>query len=124
MKRLESIEDEMRGTVTYDIGNGRYATFDARAVERYGLAALLREYGAEMPTERVPVFQYGRRIGTMPPDFDPAFARSNSFMYDLRPGDFTRTDEGWVVGRTMGASDVDCVAGFIRDAGQSVKVRE
>lgn len=118
MKRLESPLDEMRGTVTYDIGNGRYCTFDARAVERYGLARLMEAEGVDMPTERVPVFQYGRRIGTMSPDFDPAAARSVSFMYDIRPGDFTRTDEGWVVGRTMGASDVDCVAGFIRDAGQ------
>jgi hypothetical protein len=115
MKRLESPLDEMLGTVTYDIGNGRYATFDARAVERYGLARLMEAEGVEMPTERVPVIQYGRRIGTMPPDFDPVSSRSVSFMYDIRPGDFTRTDEGWVVGRTMGASDVDCVAGFIRD---------
>ncbi|WP_247446945.1 hypothetical protein [Bradyrhizobium sp. 197] len=115
MKRLESPMDEARHTVTYDIGNGRRVTFDARAVERYGLTRLMEAEGIEMPTERVPVIQYGRCIGTMPPDFDPASARSVSFMYDIRPGDFTRTDEGWVVGRTMGASDVDCVAGFIRD---------
>lgn len=122
MKRLENPLDEMRGTVTYDIGNGRYATFDARTVQKYGLAKLMEAEGVEMPTERVPVIQHGRRIGTMPADFDPTFARSVSFMYDVRPGDFTRTDEGWVVGRTMGASDVDCVAGFIRDAGQGAKV--
>lgn len=116
MKRIESPMDYARGTVTYDVGNGRYATFDARAVERFGLATLLKEYGVEMPTERVPVFQYGRRIGTLPPDFDLAFARSNSFMYDVRPGDLTRDGDKWVVGRTMGASDIDCVVGFIRDA--------
>ena len=115
VRKLESPLDHERGTVTYDIGNGRWATFDRRAVEKYGLCRLLEEYGVEMPAERVPVIQYGRRIGTLPPDFDPAFARSISFMYDVRPGDFTRTDDGWVVGRTMGASDVDCVAGFIRD---------
>lgn len=115
MRRLESPIDYARGTVTYDLGDGRYATFDARAVERYGLATLMRHEGIDMPTERVPVFQYGRRIGTLPPDFDPTFARSVSFMYDPRPGDFTRNADGWVVGRTMGASDVDCVAGFIRD---------
>lgn len=115
MMRLVSPRDEFNGTVTYDIGDGRYATFDVRAVERFGLARLLEAYGVEMPTERVPVFRDGRRIGTLPPDFDPAFARSNSFMYDVRPGDFTREGESWVVGRTMGASDVDCVVGFVRD---------
>lgn len=115
MKRLENPLDNARGTVTYDIGNGRYATFDARAVEMVGLARLMEAYGVEMPTERIPVFQYGRRIGTLPPDFDPVSSHSVSFMYDVRPGDLTRNDEGWVVGRTMGASDIDCVAGFIRD---------
>jgi hypothetical protein len=117
MRRIESPMDYARNTVTYELPDGRYATFDAHAVERYGLAALLREYDVEMPTKRVPVFQYGRRIGTLPPDFDPRFARSNSFMYDVRPGDFTREADAWVVGRTMGASDVDCVIGFIREPG-------
>jgi hypothetical protein len=115
MKRLEGPLDQVRNTVTYELPDGRWATFDVRAVERFGLDALLREYGVEMPTDRVPVFQYGRQIGTMPPGFDPAFARSNSFMYDIRPGDFVRDGKGWVVGRTMGASDVDCVVGFVRD---------
>lgn len=118
MKRIEDPVDYERGTVTYDIGNGRYATFDARAVQKYGLARLMDAYGIEMPTERVPVIQYGRQIGTMPPDFDPASARSTSFMYDVRPGDFRREGDTWVVGRTLGAGDVDCVAGFIRDDGQ------
>lgn len=115
MKRIESVMDDARGTVTYEVGGGRWATFDRRAVEKYGLARMLEEYGVEMPTERVPVIRNGRRIGTLPPDFDPTFARSNSFMYDVRPGDLTREGDSWVVGRTMGASDIDCVVGFVRD---------
>jgi hypothetical protein len=115
MRRIESIEDQMRGVVRYELPNGQWVCFDARAVETFGLARLVEAYGVEMPTERVPVIQYGRRIGTLPPDFDPAFARSNSFMYDPRPGDFRREGGAWVVGRTMGASDVDCVIGFVRD---------
>jgi hypothetical protein len=41
MMRLVGPMDEFTGTVTYDIGNGRYATFDVREVERFGLARLL-----------------------------------------------------------------------------------
>jgi len=117
MRRLESMEDEMRGVVTYELPDGRWETFDARAVREYGISALMRAYDLEqfIPTERLPVFQYGRRIGTMPSDFDPANARSTSLMYDVRPGDFRREGDTWVCGRTLGASDVDCVAGFIRD---------
>lgn len=115
MKRIESPLDHERGTVTYDLGDGRCATFDERVVREACLAALADAYGVQMSTGRVPVMQYGKRIGTLPADFDPAFARSISFVYDVRPGDFRREGNAWVVGRTMGASDVDCVAGFIRD---------
>jgi hypothetical protein len=115
VKRLESLQDEMRGTVTYELPNGRWVTFDARTVREYGLAARMRAYDIEMPTERLPVIQYGRRIGTMAPDFDPASIRTTSFLYDPRPGDFRREGDTWIAGRTLGASDVDCVAGFVRD---------
>ena len=117
MRRLESMEDDMRGVVTYEMSDGRYVSFDARAVREYGLTKLMQAYDLEqfIPTKRLPVIQHGRRIGTMPPDFDPANARSTSFLYDVRPGDFRREGDTWVVGRTLGASDVDCVAGFIRE---------
>lgn len=116
MKRIESVLDEMRGTVTYDLGNGRFATFDARTVREVGLGPLMRAYDIEMPTERLPVIYHGRRVGTMAPDFDPATVRSISFMYDVRPGDFRREGDTWVAGRTLGHGDLDCVAGFVRDS--------
>lgn len=115
MRRIESPLDHVRTTVTYDLGDGRCVTLDVRAIREFGLARVLKAYGVEMPTERLPVIQHGRRIGTMPPDFDPDFVRSLSFLYDPRPGDFRREGDTWVVGRTLGGSDVDCVAGFVRD---------
>lgn len=115
MRRLESPIDFVRGTVTYDLGDGRLATFDARAVREYGLATLLRHEGIEMPTERLPVIHHGKRVGTMVPDFDTLTARSISFIYDVRPGDFRREGDTWVAARNLGPGDIDCVAGFIRD---------
>lgn len=115
MRRIESVEDEMRGTVTYDLGGGRFATFDARTVRKYGLAALMCDLDIEMPTERLPVVHHGRRVGTMAPDFDPVTVRSVSFMYDPRPGDFRREGDTWVASRTLGPGDLDYVAGFVRE---------
>lgn len=115
MKRLESIEDEMRGVVTYELPDGRYAQFDVRAVREYGIAKLLRAEGYEPPTGRVAVMQYGRRVGTVPADFEPMAIKSRSFLYDPRPGDFRREGDAWIVSRTLGAGDLDMVPEFQRD---------
>jgi hypothetical protein len=117
MKRIESIEDEMRGVATYEFPSGQRVCFDKRMVEALGLhEALKREgLGDKVPTERVPVMQYGRRVGTMPPDFDPLFAKSRSFLYDYRPGDLRREGEVWIANRTLGASDLDLLVGFERE---------
>jgi predicted deacylase len=115
MKKIESYSDVIRGTVTYEIGGGRYITLDTRTVQEFGLAKVMESYGVEIPTERVPVMRYGRRVGTVPGDFDLSFARSRSPFYDVRPGDLTRQGDVWVAARNMGASDLDCLIGFRRD---------
>lgn len=117
MKKIESHEDQMRGVITYEFDDGRRINFDANAVRDLGVSECLRMagHGDQVPTERRPVIQYGKRIGTMAPDFDPATAKSTSPWYDVRPGDFRLEDGAWVADRTLGASDVDCVAGFVRD---------
>lgn len=126
MRKIESIEDQVRGVVTYDLGNGRYACFDARAVQEYGAAEMMRRYGIEVPeaSERVPVMQYGRRVGTVPWDFDLAFARSRSPFYDVRPGDLVRQGDVWVTARNLGAGDLDCLVGFQRDEGHEQRQEE
>jgi hypothetical protein len=115
MKKVESYSDLMNETVTYEIGDGRYITFDARTVREFGLAEVARACGVKVPTERVPVMQYGRRVGTVPGDFDLSFARSRSPFYDVRLGDLVREGDVWVAARNLGASDLDCLIGFQRD---------
>jgi hypothetical protein len=118
MKRLESMEDDMRGVATYELRNGMRATLEAASVKRYGAAEILRRmvHGDLLPTERVPVMQYGRRVGTLPPDFDPTNVKSRSFLYDYRRNDLVFEDGAWVANRTLGARDLDCVVGFERDS--------
>lgn len=122
MKRLESVMDEMRGVVTYELPDGKFIQFDAHAIREYGVSKLLKAHGYEPPTGRVAVMQYGRRVGTVPADFEPMAIKSRSFLYDPRPGDFRREGDAWVVCRTLGASDLDMVPEFQRDpshAGQT-----
>lgn len=111
--RLKDTEENFRNcTATYELPDGRRLDVDRRVVERYGIREIAKQYGVEMPTERVPVFHHGERVGTVPAEFDPAFIKSKSFFYDPRPGDFTRTSEGWQVSHTMGPGDVASVPGF------------
>lgn len=116
IKRIESIEDQMNGVVTYDLGDGRYQKFELRAVREYGIRRLLEAYNIDVSTERVSVIQNGKRIGTVPATFDPYLARSHTFLYDIRQGDFTRDDLGWIVSNSLGNGDIEAIAGFAWDA--------
>jgi hypothetical protein len=115
MRKIESPEDQMRGTVTYELDDGRFICLDARQVRDYGLEEMLKGYGVDVPKGRVPVFQRGRQIGTVPATFEPAAIKSMSFLYDVRPGDFYRTSEGWEASKTMGPGDFEAVPGFVWD---------
>ncbi len=117
MIRLDSIEDEMKGVITYQLADGRRVCFDARTVREYGVAALMGGIGEadQVPTERVPVIFHGRRVGTLPGDFDAQNVKSLSWLYNPRPGDFKREDGAWIVGRAVGPGDLEAVAGFIKD---------
>jgi hypothetical protein len=101
--------------VTYELSNGQYIQLDSRAVAEFGAARMIREagYGHLIPTERVAVMQHGRRVGTVPPTFDPFSIRSNTFLYDVRPGDFKREGDVWIASRTLGPGDLEAVPGFV-----------
>lgn len=112
MRRIESIEDERRGVVTYEMTDGRYLCLDAHLVRMVGLRQVLERMGISVPTERVQVRQGRRIIGSVPGDFDPLFISSSSPWYEPRHGDFIREDDGWVASRTLGPGDLEAVRGF------------
>ena len=116
MRRLDSIEDEMRGVVTFDLENGRYLTVPAREIAEYGTEAVFRAHGchdAIANKERISVFRRDKKIGTVPCDFDPLTIRSNSFLYAPRGGDFRRSERGWEADKSLGPGDLEAVAGFV-----------
>lgn len=97
MRRIDDPEKLMRQRiVTYELDDGRRIDLDANAVKQYGAAALLRAHGLEFPTDRVPVHQGGRRIGTV-------------------PGDFIRADDHWIADKMLGAGDLGAIPGFLFD---------
>jgi hypothetical protein len=117
MNLIESLEDRINGIITYEMQDGRRVALDAYAVREYGLATILREYGLGhlvSAAERISVIQHGRPAGTLPGDFDPFNVKSTSFLYDYRPGDLKRDGNVWIACRTLGASDLDCIPGFVR----------
>jgi hypothetical protein len=104
MKRIEK-EDQRRGTVTYQLDDGRYVTLDENAVAQFGADNLIQWLGIE----RVPVLHHGRRVGTLPADFEPLSARN------VCPGDLRREGDAWVAEEKLALENLDAVMGFERD---------
>lgn len=125
MRRIDSIEDQMRGVAVYELANGQRVRIDARAVRELGISAILRDMGLEdqIPAERVIVTQHGRKIGTVPGDFDPLFIKSKNYFYDPRPGDFIREGDVWIASRMLGPGDLAAVPGFIWDHSEQQRIR-
>ncbi len=94
MKRIESIEDEMKGIATFVLDNGDRQAFDLSALRKYGLAELMKSAGLFVSQARVKVMQAGKLVGTVPWTFDPAITRTESIWYDIRPTDFKRVADG------------------------------
>lgn len=122
MRRMESIEDQMNGVVTFELSNGQRYRCSATVVEEMGAANVLRAagFGHLLPTERVAVMWAGRKSGTLPPDFDPMGIKSKTWLYDPRPGDFTREGDTWVASPKLGPGDLEAVPGFVWDREPSI----
>lgn len=108
---------ETATVIEHRLNNGEIArfpsTYSTKTVER-----IIGEMNARRAV--IPVMQDGHQIGWLPRDFnpDPRYIKSRSVLYDPRPGDFTRVDETWVVGRTLGGGDLEAVDGFVRYYGE------
>jgi hypothetical protein len=108
------MEDEMHGVVTFELDGGRRVRVDARTAREIGPSGVAKYLGIETPRGRLPVRQGGELVGTVPADFDPYFIRSKSFLYDPRPGDFTREGTCWIANAALGLGDLEAVPGFVR----------
>ena len=74
-------------------------------------------YYDEEPDEgpsRLPVYQCGRIVGTVPASFMPDPSASRSPLYDVRPGDWTPTEDGWRANPMLGLGDLAAMPGFVR----------
>lgn len=114
MKRLDLFENEIRGIITYELDDGRRLNVDADFVRRFGVAEVMRANGIEPPKGRLPVFQCGHEIGTLPAAFDPLEIKPTSWLYEVRAGDFKRTDKGWEAAKTLCPGDFEAIPQFRR----------
>ncbi|EAQ36235.1 hypothetical protein NB311A_01984 [Nitrobacter sp. Nb-311A] len=105
MRKIERKEGQRRGTVTYQLDDGRYVTLDENAVAQFGAGNLIQWLGIE----RVPVMHRGRRVGTLPADFEPLNARR------VCPGDLKREGDVWVAEEKLAPENLDAVMEFERD---------
>lgn len=110
MKRIER-ENQKPGTVTYELDDGRYVTLEESAVVQFGADNLVEWLGLK----RFPVMQHGRRVGTLPADFDPLNARSRNPTFSVRPGDLKREGDAWVAEDLLSSYELDAFVEFERD---------
>lgn len=68
-------------------------------------------------TWNIAVMQEGRRVGTVPPSFNPNNIESRNQLYRPRPGDFRRDGDVWIANEWLGPGDLEAVPGFVWDRG-------
>lgn len=114
MIRVDSVEHDIDYCVLYELRDGTRISFDRKAVEEFGAAALIREMGLGhlLPTDRIPVQWHGGEIGSMDPEFDPSFTKSYSPFYVPRTGDFTKNGNNWIAANNLGPGDFEAIPGF------------
>ena len=111
MKRTVNFEND---AITFHPPNGKRLTVAGDMVRAMGIKRVFEVFkiADQLPTERFDLFQDGRKIGTLPPDFDPLFVKSKTFLYQVRQGDFTFDNDKWIADRTLCPGDLEAVPGF------------
>ena len=101
----------------YELPSGQRIRLDRDHVRQHGAEALVRKLGLDPGPEgqRLPVYQSGRKIGTLPSSFDPDAAASTSVLFDIRPGDFKREGDGWTAHPSLGPGDLGALSDFAAD---------
>lgn len=103
------------GGFTIKLPDGRWLNIDWYEERTLSIAEILQYYGFTLSDERVEVHQDGKKVGTLPGDFDPTSVGSRSFMYEPRPGDFKFRDGAVHAAAMLGPGDLDAVPGFVRE---------
>lgn len=88
------------------------ATADATFTKTLDDCRLCRGVGVIESTDRVPVYQFGVKIGTVPHDFNPDSFVSRSIMYRPRRGDFQQIGYHFDASPSLGNGDLEAVTGF------------
>lgn len=117
MRKIENAKDKKNSVVNYELDDGRRVQINAKDVEEHGAIACLRRmgFGTQLPEEPIPVFQRGRRIGTMPADYNPSREARRAALYDPRPDDFRFENGMWIVNPMLETADIDAIPGFVRE---------
>lgn len=118
------MEDDLQNCWTYELPSGQMIKLDRRAVADVGAAKLMRSYGiapfdSGEESKMLPVYQGSRKVGILPSTFDPLTAKSSTFLYDVRAGDFKRDGDRWIACKTLGPGDLDALSEFRRVSPES-----
>lgn len=111
---IDTTEDPLNGNVILWLSDGDAICLRREERELGRLSWWLDSMEIGSSGGRVDVVQYGRKAGELPDYWHPGLAQSSSPFYDYRRGDLVKRDGKWVASHTLGASDLDCLIGFVR----------
>ncbi len=110
----ETLENQVKRTITVDLGDGRMVNVEKDFIRMFGLKAVAEHFEVPASDRYLPVVYHGRVVGFLPEAWHPLEIKSKTFLYDPRPGDFVREGDEWIAARTLGPGDIEAVSDFVR----------